>query len=490
MTSVTFFFRFVAIVLLVVSIVYCDLVGHGRHELVNGKIVKLRGNTKIAEKPEDLELYKNKEGSCDVEMDRDGNITIWYLKHSKTTKEGCSIDFAVPDPTVFKNDFDFLMHFGIQHSKELSDCLADFIYFGKVSPFNHSAIATNLLPFSFSLRNGEFDGVKKGYPERHKNYCGDVLKCYNKGGKCLDVADYTIGWARALKYIRSIIHPIGGTELELVEESCSPLTEHKHEAEILYYFDGMGFKFCQKPPLKYSCFKQENVRRPEKWKITDEVYTDTLYNHLYTFHILPITSMQMSMQNIWMKCDKDANKENCNENAAFQQCDKMFLKFPRVFSKMLVPDNSVKQTTTEETTTMATCPPVVSCPPVVECPDVVSCQTTVNCPPVVSCPEIGECQPCGIDCPETDCPEVDCPSVATNIIKPEKSTENGEIKPQNGSILPGVPSITKPSTNDCYNEGTKKDSKKTLQITLASNVHCSPHLSIRQQKQIKGKDSE
>jgi len=46
MTSVTFFVRFVAIVLLVVSIVYCDLVGHGKHELVKGKIVKLRGNTK------------------------------------------------------------------------------------------------------------------------------------------------------------------------------------------------------------------------------------------------------------------------------------------------------------------------------------------------------------------------------------------------------------------------------------------------------------
>uniref|UniRef100_A0A915LL75 Uncharacterized protein n=1 Tax=Meloidogyne javanica TaxID=6303 RepID=A0A915LL75_MELJA len=458
MASVSFFFRFVAILLLVVCNVCYDWVGHGKHELVNGKIVKLRGNTKIAEKPEDLELYKNMPGSCDVEMD-DENITIWYLKDSTTTKEGCSIDFAVPDPTDIKSKYDLHMFFGIQHSKELSDCLMDFMYFNKASIYNYSAIATNLLPFSFSLKNGEFDGVKKGYPERHKNYCGDVLKCYNKGGKCLDVADYTLGWARALKYIRSIIHPIGGTELELVEESCGPLTEHKHEAEIFYYFDGMGFRICKESPKTYSCFKQENVRKPEKWKIMDEDYTDTLYNHLYTFHILPITSMQMSMQNIWIKCDKDANKENCNENAAFQQCDKMFVKFPRLFYKMLVPDNSVKQTTTEETTTMATCPPVVICP------DVVNCQAAANCP-TVSCPEIGECQPCGIDCPVTDCPEVDCPSVATNIIKQEKSTENDEIKPQNGSSLPGVPSTTKPSTNDCYNEGTKKDSKKTLQITL------------------------
>ncbi|CAK5078638.1 unnamed protein product [Meloidogyne enterolobii] len=60
--------------LLVVSIVYCDLVGHGKHELVNGKIVKLRGNTKIAEKPVDLELYKSKAGSCDVEMNKEGDM--------------------------------------------------------------------------------------------------------------------------------------------------------------------------------------------------------------------------------------------------------------------------------------------------------------------------------------------------------------------------------------------------------------------------------
>nr|CAD2125071.1 unnamed protein product [Meloidogyne enterolobii] len=428
MASVSFFVRFVAILLLVVSIVYCDLVGHGKHELVNGKIVKLRGNTKIAEKPEDLELYKNMPGSCDVEMDKDGHIILWYLKHSSTTKEGCSIDFVVADPTVIENEHDLPLHFGIQHNKELTDCLAFYSY-NKIfyKTVNYSDIALNLLSFSFSLKNGEFDGVKRGYPERHKNYCGDVLKCYNKGGKCLDVADYTVGWARTLKYIRSIIHPIGETELELVEASCSPITEHKHEAVVFYYFDGMGFRFFTESPKTYFCFKQENVRKPEKWKITDEDYTDTLYNHLFTFHILPTTSMQMSMQNIWIKCNEDADKENCNENAAFQQCDKMFVKFPRYLFNMLVPDNSVKQTTTEETTTMATCPPCV-----------------------------------------TDCPTVGFPNAVTNIIQSGNSTKIVEIKPQNGSSLPGVPSTSKPSSpaNDCYNEETKKDSKKTLQITL------------------------
>uniref|UniRef100_A0A915LUN1 Uncharacterized protein n=1 Tax=Meloidogyne javanica TaxID=6303 RepID=A0A915LUN1_MELJA len=109
---------------------------------------------------------------------------------------------------------------------------------------------------------------------------------------------------------------------------------------------------------------------------------------------------------------------------------------------------------------MATCPPVVPCPAYGKCPDV------------------AECPPCG-----TGCPTVGFPNVVSNIIQPGNSTKIVEIKPTNGSNLPST-------TNDCYNEGTKKDSKKTLTLTLASNVHCSSHLSIRQQKQIKGKDSE
>jgi len=87
---------------------------------------------------------------------------------------------------------------------------------------------------------------------------------------------------------------------------------------------------------------------------------------------------------------------------------------------------------------MATCPPVVPCLGASNCPDV------LECPPCVT----------------------GFPNVVSNIIHPENSTKIVEIKPQNGSSLPEVQSTTKPSTNDCYNEGTKKDSKKTLQITL------------------------
>uniref|UniRef100_A0A914M976 Uncharacterized protein n=1 Tax=Meloidogyne incognita TaxID=6306 RepID=A0A914M976_MELIC len=437
MASVTFFMRFVAIVLLVVSIVYCDLVGHGKHELVNGKIVKLRGNTKIAEKPEDLELYKNMPGSCDVEMDRDGNITIWYLKNSITAKEGCSIDFAITEYTIQESEF--FMEFGIQHDKELTDCLTD-MSFTKWLSFNPAAMTSNSLAIAFGLKNGEFEGIKRGFPERHKNYCGNLSKCHDKGGRCLDVADYTIGWARDEdKLVHSTYHPIGDTNYGYCDIKKEKY--NKHEAAVLHFYD-KEFRGCGNSTPAYFCVKNENVRNPKKWRIMDRDYTHSYFNYLFTFHILPTTSMQMSMQNIWIKCNEDANKENCNENAAFQKCDKMYIKFYHFIYKVLVPDNSVKQTTTQETTTMSTCPPVVDC------------TAAGNCPPAVECP------PC-----VSGCPTVGFPNVFSNIIQPGNSTEKFEIKPQNGSSLPGVPSTTKPSTNDCY-EGTKKDSKKTLQITL------------------------
>ncbi|CAK5073941.1 unnamed protein product [Meloidogyne enterolobii] len=386
MASVAFFVRFVAIVMLVVSIVYCDVVGHGRHELVNGKIVKLRGNTKMAEKPEDLELYKNMPGSCDVEMDKDGHITLWYLKHSNTTKEGCSIDLVVRDPNS-----EFPMRFGIQHNTELTDCLADMRFDRqRESADNMSAMTSNLLGFTFSLKNGEFDRVKGGFAERHKNFCGDVSKCKNRGGKCLEVGDHSVGWARTGDYVRVNIQHIGETRIW----SCnSNIAHNKHEANALHYFDKESdFTNCIKTPRDYFCFKEESVRRPKKWRITDEDYTNKEYSSLFTFHILPITSMQTSMQNVWIKCDEDADKEDCNENAAFQQCDKMFVNFPHFVFKMLVPDNSVKQTTTgvSETTTMVTCP-TVTCDPYVNCP-------AIDCPSVFGCPDV-DCPPCIIDCP-------------------------------------------------------------------------------------------
>ncbi|CAK5078594.1 unnamed protein product [Meloidogyne enterolobii] len=158
--------------------------------------------------------------------------------------------------------------------------------------------------------------------------------------------------------------------------------EHnKHKKTALHYYN-KEFRGCGQTTPTYFCVKNENVRTPKKWRITDRDYTHTFFNYLFTFHILPTTSMQTSMQNIWIKCDKDADKENCNENAAFQQCDKMFVKFPGGAYKMLVPDDPVKKQTTtgvSETTTIVSRSPLENCPVV-------------------------DCFPCICDCPDVDCP--------------------------------------------------------------------------------------
>ncbi|CAK5078616.1 unnamed protein product [Meloidogyne enterolobii] len=349
MASVSFFVRFVAILLLVVSIVYCDLVGHGKHELVDGKIVKLRGNTKIAEKLEDLKLYKNMPGSCDVEMDKDGNIILWYLKHSNTAKEGCSIDL------VSKHEDDITLEFGVQHNKKLDDCLADSGKYDRNESRtgNMSAMTSNLLAFSFSLKNGEFDRVKGGYAEKHGSFCSNASFCHDSKGKCLEVADYSIGWARSEDYVQTTIQLVGENRFW----TCNK-RDHKHNqnneasSDLYYNFNGKDFEFHECHPISnksFRCFKKENIRKPELWKITDEDYTNKEYSSLFTFHILPTSSMQTSMQNIWIKCHEDADKEDCKENAAFQQCDKMFVEFGKISFKMLVPDNSVKTTEISKT---------------------------------------------------------------------------------------------------------------------------------------------
>ncbi|CAK5078134.1 unnamed protein product [Meloidogyne enterolobii] len=59
--------------------------------------------------------------------------------------------------------------------------------------------------FTYSITNEEFYRVKGGYAERHNIFCVDASECNDIGGKCLDVADYSIGWARRGDFVRSAV---------------------------------------------------------------------------------------------------------------------------------------------------------------------------------------------------------------------------------------------------------------------------------------------
>ncbi|CAK5078125.1 unnamed protein product [Meloidogyne enterolobii] len=93
------------------------------------------------------------------------------------------------------------------------------------------------------------------------------------------------------------------------------------------------------------CFKMENLHVPEGWKIMDPNYIDQKYQNLLTFHILPVTAMRETMQNI-EKCNGECDKES-----TMQKCEKMSVKFSSQDYKLLVPFNPNKKTTTITTKT-------------------------------------------------------------------------------------------------------------------------------------------
>uniref|UniRef100_A0A914LIU9 Uncharacterized protein n=2 Tax=Meloidogyne incognita group TaxID=654580 RepID=A0A914LIU9_MELIC len=321
-------------------VVNCDLVGHGGHWLINNKIVKLNGNTKIAENPEDLLLYKEFEGSCDVEM-VEGNIRIWYQKNSATT-EGCSTDL------VTKNVGQLSLKFGIWHKSGLTECLGDTGKIVKSQTENHTAAANNMLPFSFSLKKEEFDSLKKEPNYGINDYCENLKVCQMTDSKCLKVADYSVAWARTKDYVSNFVLLIG----DGATEPC--LSNERHSTvetsfDLLLNENLFGIEDCNSK-LALSCSKKENIRKPEEWEIVDETYKKTYskmgFKFLFTFHILPLTAMRKSIQKFWTSCD---SKEGiCADDAEFQKCDKMFIEFDKENFKMLVSTEENNQNKTDD----------------------------------------------------------------------------------------------------------------------------------------------
>ncbi|CAK5078123.1 unnamed protein product [Meloidogyne enterolobii] len=99
--------------------------------------------------------------------------------------------------------------------------------------------------------------------------------------------------------------------------------------DILFFKLGSSkIKFCGKRIWFHdtTCFKKQNIRSAEGWKIVDSNYIDQKYQNLLTFHILPVKAMRESMQNIWEHCGED-----CDLEATMQKCEKMFVKFVGYF---------------------------------------------------------------------------------------------------------------------------------------------------------------
>uniref|UniRef100_A0A1I8BA75 SCP domain-containing protein n=1 Tax=Meloidogyne hapla TaxID=6305 RepID=A0A1I8BA75_MELHA len=87
------------------------------------------------------------------------------------------------------------MKFGIWHNNSLTECLVD------TEIQNHTAAVENMLPFSFSLKNEEFDTTKQGPSYSTSDDCKNIITCNFTSSECLKVADYSVAWARTEDYV-------------------------------------------------------------------------------------------------------------------------------------------------------------------------------------------------------------------------------------------------------------------------------------------------
>ncbi|CAK5009599.1 unnamed protein product [Meloidogyne enterolobii] len=122
------FTSFKALLLVVVFVVHLlgqinteeaknEIVGLAKHSLTEG-IVTLVEGSKIAKTKEDMEKYKERFlEACDVELDNDGNIKLFYSKNSSSANLGCTLDLL----TNIENAIEFAT--GLNHSSSYSKCL-------------------------------------------------------------------------------------------------------------------------------------------------------------------------------------------------------------------------------------------------------------------------------------------------------------------------------------------------------------------------------
>uniref|UniRef100_A0A914N4W4 Uncharacterized protein n=1 Tax=Meloidogyne incognita TaxID=6306 RepID=A0A914N4W4_MELIC len=340
MTSTSFFLRFSATMLVFGFVVQCEEVGLGKHVLVNGEIIELKNNTRIAENDTDLEHYRKLEGACDVTLDNDGNIILWYSKNSSTTEFGCSVDL------VTKNEGQILLEFGISDLSNISDCITQ-----------QKSILDNMLSFSYSMNGSEFEELKSGPKSGSKDNCANYTYCKSEtGGDCWSTtAFYSIGVVpkvipQAFPF-NYFLQPVADSPSFLAELS---INKSSNDASFKLSIRGKEFRYelVSKEffTLPTMCYKKENHRKPEEWMIVDNNYINNNQNftHLFTFNIMPIKAMRQSLQDFWAGCKINETNPGCDKEATLLKCDRMFIRFDKEHFRILVPDVPVAEGKKEE----------------------------------------------------------------------------------------------------------------------------------------------
>nr|CAD2125141.1 unnamed protein product [Meloidogyne enterolobii] len=312
-----------------------NIVGYGKHFLCNDKIVQLNGNMFIASKKADLERYKGGNDACDVEIAENGDIIIWY-RNDIVKKFGCSIDL------VTKNEGSIPLQFGVSKSGGLSNCLVKIGNMeGEGGTRNHDATNWNTIPFSFSLKDAEFEKLKSN-PQYGKN-CGSKEKiCKNSGGKCLKQADYSIGWASKSDLVLYAVQPIGEPQYwSCLHDDKDYLPQSSFEIKIRNGGFDLLSKNCEgnmdfNGKKETSCFEKEFIRKPEEWEIVDENYKKEIFKYLFTLYLLPLSAAPK--RNIFFShiMEGRLNEAKCD---IFIRLDKNHVKMLTPYSKESLSQN-------------------------------------------------------------------------------------------------------------------------------------------------------
>ncbi|KAF7623388.1 hypothetical protein Mgra_00010279 [Meloidogyne graminicola] len=168
--------------LLVGGKVHCATLGLGKHtvDIANGKVTKIKEDWSIIKPGEDLTGLKGVQDACDGVTFEGKQIKVWYNKSSKAAENGCIFWLLVT-----KDLNKFTLDVGASHSEKLTSCL-------RANGFPNE----NLLPFAYSLGDGEFEYMRKNGPKKSSEGCGykDHCKKFNSkdirhGDNCMKVAD-------------------------------------------------------------------------------------------------------------------------------------------------------------------------------------------------------------------------------------------------------------------------------------------------------------
>uniref|UniRef100_A0A914NR55 Uncharacterized protein n=2 Tax=Meloidogyne incognita TaxID=6306 RepID=A0A914NR55_MELIC len=290
------------------GLVQCAKVGAGKHELdENGKISKLGSNMVMVKEGADLSALRNLPGAChDVEWDGKDWIKILYRKDG-AAKEGCVLDL------VAKENENLDVFIGIKYS-------------------NPACLAThNMLPFTYSLGEGQFEELKDGKNQARRGEKGDCWKeteCLGRKGYCLKVTDFMVGFGRDREYLRPMLmivdEPLvwnttldGGGEKKLckLDKSCTDfvfmLVIYGNRDWVTLVGD-TSLDASRNHPFCYKSDKQ-TLRDIKRWEITDKEYTDKEgFKYLFTLYLLPQKAARSRTEDLKSITDEMLDGPNCD----------------------------------------------------------------------------------------------------------------------------------------------------------------------------------